>query len=571
MVFAPFAKDLSLSDSISFNKRQTDIGKSLETIQRLYSNYGEKVALLLITDGNTTEGNNYTHQNFARNLRIYPMVVGDTIPKVDLKIENINANPYTSKGNVFPTEIFSKYDGEKPVQTVCEISRNGKKIFSENLYFNKLNRSKVIKAFLKSGTVGMNHFKVLLKPIPKESNILNNKKEFAIEVLDKKVNVIVVSSIVHPDLGTLKKSLKNANGYDFRLIRPKQRYELWKEKGIFILYQPDNNFRNIFRKIQAYKKNYLIITGTKTDWSFLNSIQREISLSTSIKDTEETQPIFNSDYHNFVINNFSFLNYPPLLSQFGTLKASIPLASLFFKSINGISTDIPLMATAESQGNRRGFLFGEGIWKWRMKDYLEHKTFRIFDDLFGKFIYYLSQDNSRDRLVVDSKQFYNQGDVQIVARYFDKDYNFDDRAVMQIEMKNKDGFVQDAIMTLKKGYYKASFNSAPAGSYTYKISVKGVPNMAREGQLKVLEYNAEKQFEKADIDKLRVIAKTTNGELVFSFSQFQNTLFSSEETAKPIVKKISKPIHLLDITWLFLTLVGIFSAEWFLRKRNGLV
>ena len=57
-------------------------------------------------------------------------------------------------------------------------------------------------------------------------------------------------------------------------------------------------------------------------------------------------------------------------------------------SFDSICANVPFELTNNSfveEGNMRtAYLFGEGIWKWRMDYYLEHKNFTNFDIFIDK-------------------------------------------------------------------------------------------------------------------------------------------------------------------------------------------
>lgn len=92
-----------------------------------------------------------------------------------------------------------------------KITSGNTTIFSENLQFSPENSSKVINTTMLAESVGLKTYKVEVLPMVDEKNITNNVNNFAVEVVDEKSNVAIVSEIVHPDLGMLKKVLKPTN------------------------------------------------------------------------------------------------------------------------------------------------------------------------------------------------------------------------------------------------------------------------------------------------------------------------------------------------------------------------
>ena len=55
-----------------------------------------------------------------------------------------------------------------------------------------------------SNKLGENFYKVTVSSSLTEQNLINNTKEFSLNVLDNSINISIVSSLSHPDIGALK-------------------------------------------------------------------------------------------------------------------------------------------------------------------------------------------------------------------------------------------------------------------------------------------------------------------------------------------------------------------------------
>lgn len=76
-----------------------------------------------------------------------------------------------------------------------------------------------------------------------------------------------------------------------------------------------------------------------------------------------------------------------------------------FQKIRNTTTTDPLLAVAESDGQRHVFLLGENSWKWRMQSFATHNGFEKFDEFIGKLIFYASSNKRSERLVVQYDLF----------------------------------------------------------------------------------------------------------------------------------------------------------------------
>src|SRR5690606_24132268 len=95
-------------------------------------------------------------------------------------------------------------------------------VFSENLTFNKEHSSRLVTLTLPANTSGVHSYKAELKPLTNEKNTVNNIKNFAVEVIDRKTHVAIISDLIHPDLGTLKKAIESNEQRQASIVTPSE-------------------------------------------------------------------------------------------------------------------------------------------------------------------------------------------------------------------------------------------------------------------------------------------------------------------------------------------------------------
>ena len=130
--------------------------------------------------------------------------MGDTITYTDVSIQQLNVNKYAFLKNKFPVECILVYNGHKAIKTRFEVYSGKNLVFSEPVTFSKKNNSKILNFTLPASRIGVISYKATVVPIENEKNRVNNTKSFAVEVIDQKTNVAIVSDFYHPDLGALK-------------------------------------------------------------------------------------------------------------------------------------------------------------------------------------------------------------------------------------------------------------------------------------------------------------------------------------------------------------------------------
>ena len=565
-----FSKVLNSTDSISFNKRQTNISSTLSQISQVYKD--KTAPIILISDGNQTLGNDYSFITNAVNQPIYPLILGDSTLYSDLSIKQLNVNRYTFLKNRFPVEVILSYSGQETISTEVKIWRGNSVVYSKTVQFSDTKTSEIINTTLLANSVGVKTYRVELVPLDEEKNKVNNYQNFGVEVIDQKTNIALVYDQLHPDLGALKKSIESNEQRSVSILNPNEYISQINNFQLVILYQPNNNFNNILKEIKQRKLNTFIITGVATDYEFINNTNLKVIWDIS-NQTENFQPELNRNYSTFIVDNINFEDYPPLKSEFGGFNFLVPADVILYKTANGINTGDAMLATYDFDDMKHAMLIGEGIWRWRAQSYLDTESFTDFDNFLGKLIQYLSSNKKRSRLNLDYKSFYNGNeDVIISAQYFNKNFEFDPKASLNIILKNSEtDEVRELPLLISDTSYRADISGIEAGNYAFTVSNTSESVFA-SGSFQILDYNVEQQFLNADINRLQSLANRSKGKAFYvtEYAQIINNLLSDSRYAA--VQKSTKNIVPL-INWKIL--LGIIAlslfSEWFIRKYNGLI
>ena len=565
-----FGNTLNTLDSLSFNEQQTNIDKAFTELSQVYKNSVSPT--ILISDGNQTYGNDFEFSAKKYNQPTYPIILGDTITYVDLKIQQLNVNKYAYLKNRFPIEAVLIYNGNESVNTNFIVKSGTSTVFAQPLNFTKTDNSKIINFTLPANRVGVQSYVATLNPIATEKNTINNSKNFAVEVIDQKTKVAVVSSILHPDLGVLKKSIESNEQRSVLFLKPSELIDQINDFQLVILYQPDNNFKSVYDVLNTQNKNRFVVSGTKTDWRFLNMHAQHYTQDVTSQ-TEDYQAVLNTNYNSFIIENLDFESFPPLASSFGEPAFKVPFESLLYKKVGNIETQEPLLATFETNGRREAILFGENLWKWRAQHFVNTKSFDGFDNFIGKLVQYLASNKRKNRLDVEYESFYQgNNNVVIKAQFFNKNYEFDATANLNIIIKNK---ASDEVKTLpfilKNNNYQVDLSSLPASDYTFTVKATS-ENISKSGAFKILEYNVEQQFLNANVTKLQQVATNSKGKSYFisDYNAIFNNLLDDARYV-PIQKSTKNIVPLIDWKYLLILIALTLAIEWFLRKYNGLI
>lgn len=563
-----FAEEFQSLEKLDFKGNQSHIDGVAKNVKQLYRN--TNYPIVLFTDGNQTMGNDYVF-SFQENTSVFPLVLGDTTTVLDLKINQINVNKYAFLKNKFPVEVFLQYNGNETITSNFSIQSGNLTVHKQTVTFSKDKKAQSVIVLLNASNVGIAKYKAVISSNIKEKNTVNNAKNFAVEIIDQRSEIALISAINHPDLGALKRSIETNQQRKVSIIKPNEIKSL-QDFNVLILYQPTAAFKSIFDQNKVAQINTFVITGTATDFNFLNQIQDDLNfkMSTSKEDYLAT---FESNFNLFAQSNIGFENFPPLEHSFGVITAKNNVNTLLSARVRNVPVQNPILTFTENGSKREAYLLGENIWKWRLENHLNKKSFEDFDLFTDKIIQFLVSNASKKNLNVTYESFYNSGEsIEITAEYFNKNYEFDEKAQLTIQVTNsKTKAIKKYDLLKSTNSYRVNLDGIEAGNYSFKVTEKQ-SNTSFTGSFEVLDFEIEKQFVNPDKNRLEQLATNTNGKAYYP-NQIENLIQSliANEKYIPTQKESINKLPLIDWIWLLILAITALSFEWFIRKYNGLL
>ena len=554
--------------SLDFKGNQSNIHDVAVNLKQLNKNAFYPV--VLVTDGNQTIGNDYVF-SFHESTTVFPVVLGDTTTTFDLKINQLNANKYAFLKNKFPVEVFLQYNGNKSVSAAFSIEKNGKKISNQTINFDAKNKVQSVQILLEAHRVGLQKYKAVISSSVKEKNTYNNSKNFAVEVLDQKKEIALISDVSHPDLGAIKRAIESNAQRKVTIVKPNSINDL-KKYNVLILYQPNASFRKVFEANKNLKINTFIVTGMATDYNLLNQMQSDLEFKLTNK-KENFTTSFVPNFNLFAQSDIQFSQFPPLENPFGKITEKGSVNTLLKAKVNDIEVGNPILTFSEKGIIRNAYLLGENSWKWRMESFVLNQSYEKYDLFIDKIIQYLSTNSAKKSLLVEHESFYNSGEtIEIFAQYFNKSYELEENANLSITLTNKNiKSTKNYNFSKANNGYQAIFDGLTPGNYMFQVK-ETTSNASYNGTFEVLDFDVEKQFVNPDVSKLQQLANQNNGEIIYP-NQIEKLLqkLLQKDTYLPVEKTIIKNSPLIDSLWLLIIIVVSLTIEWFTRKYNGLI
>jgi len=256
------------------------------------------------------------------------------------------------------------------------------------------------------------------------------------------------------------------------------------------------------------------------------------------------------------------------------LKYSAGSQVLCFQSVGGIKTEYPLwLFTANEAGKRRAYVFGEGIWRWKMSEYEQKNSNELFDELVTKTVQYLASKKDISRFRVFSKSsFYENESIEWSAEFYNLSYELINDPPVSVEVLNESGKKYELEMNREGDKYFLNMGKLPPGQYSFnaKVSHKG-KEFGKSGEFSVKKLDLEYKNGRADFNLLNDMA-TKNGGQFFNINQFDDLVEALKK--QKAVKRSYEEVEVKDLIhqkWLFALLVLLIGVEWLVRKREGVI
>lgn len=570
-----------INDGFDFKNpgKQTDVSAFIQKIKDEYANRNVG-AVVLATDGIFNRGGNPLYSVSEINAPVYTVALGDSIPKRDVLISNVNYNNIVYLDDDFTIEVqvqAFQSDGEN---TALTVSQNGTKAEQQSVAINGNSFVKTIPVKLHANKIGVQKYTVQLGTLPNEMTTKNNAQTFYVEVIDGRQKVLLAAAAPHPDLGVLKEAISLNKHYEAKLALAEELNTTDPSKfDLIVLYQlPDaqNTSASFFQKVAALKKPLWYILGAQSNVNAFNQIQNQVNLVSANGSIQEVYPDFANDFTSFNLSEEDKKQYSmfdPLLMPFGRLTVNAGATPIFNQRIGKVSTQQPLLFFTNDNGLKAGYLMGEGLWRWKLSA-AEHGTGQtVLNDLISKTVQYLSvKDDKRRFKVFTSKSVYDENEsIQFNATLYNESYQPVNEAEVSLQVKNEAGKIFNYVFSKTDNGYQLDAGAMPAGNYSYVANnTLGAQKFTATGRFNINALIAEYQQTTANHQLLYTISRQSNGKLFMpgDLLKIANEILKNEDI-KTISYEDRKYDELINMKWLFGFILVLLSAEWFLRKRNG--
>jgi hypothetical protein len=573
-----FDEKANRSETPDFKGKGSAYGQMIQTV---YNNhFNDNIgALVIIGDGIYNQGENPL--NVARQLSfpVYTLGLGDTTAYRDAGITAIRTNRNAFSGNKFPVEVDIRYQGMPGQNLRFSIIHNGETIFTENIYTRESEGFRTLSTNIDAKNSGLQYYTALVETNLEERNKINNSQRFVINILENKQKILIISNGVHPDAGAIKNALESQVNYEVSLFTSEPYPADLKQYNLLIFCQIPSSAQSgrvLFEQAESSRIPKLVILGSQSHIPQYNLQVQGAGIVLQAGNMEDAQPALNKDFATFTLSENLAGNlekFPPLKVPFGRYQLDGIWNILSYQRIRNIITDRPLIAVSNRNGIKTGVIFGEGIWRWRMYNYLTEDSHTGFNELVDKLVQYLATRDNEDNFVISYKPVYQETESVIMTAEVYND-SYEPVTTPEVSLVLRDSTRQEYVFLFDRGnqFYRLDAGVLPPGDYSFdaKVELGGI-TYNESGNFAVMPVDIEMIDTEANHRLLYQLARQTGGE--FFYPEQSGLLLKSisdNSGIRPFTYYQMLLNELLNLKWLFFSIIVMLSLEWFLRKFWGI-
>lgn len=575
-----FGSEIATGIADSAVEQSTDLSAVLAYIKDNYAdqNLG---AVVLASDGIYNEGRDPRYVKGAA-AKVYTVAYGDTTKRRDISIKNVYANRIAYLGDKFVMQVdVQGYNaaGSGSRISVRKVSKSGNQsIGSQAISISSNDYFKTFDFTIDANQTGVIQYRVSVSPVSGEVNTSNNYKDIYVEVLDSRQRILLLTNAPHPDVAAIKSILTTRKNYEVTVAYAKEAPADLRRYNLAILHNLPSKTHDVSNLVDQLNKALvpqLFILGSQVDVRELNDMQSVVSINGG-GNVDEVQAELRPAFSSYILEQ-DLLNrlrsYPPLTAPFGEYKPAGTTEVVFTQRIKTVGTDYPLLAFAQQGGRKTGILAGEGLWRWRLFNYMKEKNYNVVDEFLSKAVQYLmvKDDRRKFRAAINKNIYKERESVLLEAQLFNDSYEQINAPDVFVKVIAADGKEYDFTMSRVDAYYSLDAGLFKPGQYRYIASTNyGGKKLQQEGRFSVREVQLEAYDLSARHDVLYQLADQSGGSLYYPDQLAQlSTLLTETNVVKPVLYDSVKTQSVLNFKWLFAVLFAMLALEWFLRRYYG--
>ena len=601
LAFSSEARELdvdrgTLTRTPAFDGGVTDMAQGLEALGDLLSsrNLG---SVVIATDGADNRGAG--PYDAARTLGVPVFVLGVGSPEAgtDIAIEDAVTNRISYAGESVPIEVTVSSAGFEGAETVVELSEGGVALDSKQIDLSGTGEEVRVTFRVTPSTPGVHRYSVSVPQAAGELSTANNSRVVVTTAMKGKIRVLLLAGRPSWDFGFIGRELTaDSNVTVESVVRrsgspiseiegspPRSRAELF-DYDLVVLIEPDWSEPLVSPEwLRAFARDRgggLLFAGIPRerppdDVASILPCVFDADVPSSFRDVRvrlteegESAPATRVAVDRFV--NVDVWKALPPVRTFTTSPWSARADASVLVEGYGPEGAVPILVGMRVGAGSVLAMLADGVWRWKMAG---DGAVDVYDRFVTNAARWLTARGELERVVVAAdKDVYQAGeDIGFSAQVYRGDYRLATDAEVSVSIASGEAAAPVATVDLQAAgdYYRGSVGHLPPGPYVLRAtaSLGGEDVGTATAELIVERFSLEDSETRLRPALLRRIAEETGGGYYTP-----ETLDGLPEDV-PMVwaeRTTKSEFELWNSPWLLLGFVGLMSAEWALRRKQGL-
>ncbi len=577
-------------ENLSFNEGSTNFSDILKTLNKSEKNIS---SVTLISDGVITSGNNPVFSAEKSGIPFFVVGVGDTAGRNDIEIRNVLFNEYIYAESPTTISASIRNRGFQGRTVSAALYEDNKLVEQKEI---QLTETDNINFTYTPKTGGEKKLTFTISELKGEFTFANNKRVFYIDVLDNKLNILLISGSPSPDLTFIKNSLaldENLKVSSITQIGPNRYVEkenveqkIDSAEIIFLLGFPtaETNAELLRKTADAINRKdvpYFITVTEYLDFNKLKAIEKELGFSLKrfnnrlleVLPFVSTSDIKHPLLQNNAVNPVEAWNkLPPVLQPDADFSAKPESEVLAGTRINNVPVNTPLIVARKLANKRSVAVLAKNIWRWKLQT--ASKDLDLFDRFIVNSVKWLNTKEDQKQVnITTSKKVYPSGEeVEFNGQVYDETFNPVADAEVEVVVKKDRDEYKVLLNSIGGGLYEGTFQPESPGDYTFNgTAVNDNKKIGTDGgRFNIGEVDIEMSDPSMNIEMLSGLASVTGGK--FFIAGEHQELFNIVKSINSKSSKEKTEVKELDL-WSDERLINncnsAFGDRMVYTKKNG--
>jgi len=572
-----FDYELKRNDSFELIGGSTDLGLVVDHINK---NQKFLAGSIIITDGNVTKGAQNLLNIADIQIPIHTIGVGDTIPMIDISIQEIDAPTVVVKGEDIGVNVHLSALGLVDNRINVLLYKNKNLIGSKNVHLSGGGSISDVKFIVNSNDIGENIFSVNATVLKDEINIDNNKRDFTVTVLKDRYRVALITGSPNFNTVPIKRIITEIPRIELdHYTQNKEQFVpsinlFWSTPYELIIL---DNFpveplsykwqQILGKKIISQRSGLFIFAGPNTNVKSFETVSPLVHAENfEYRNSDQVNWHLTKDELNDIsINNIELIDLPPItpMLHFQLGKNHRPLA--YYDN-----TENPVIYIGEEDELRFGIWtssdFFNGYFKLTNsdnKDLMQTNMSEIFS-------WILKMGGSEDLYFRFNKDIYQQGEeIKLIGTHYSNDFK---------DISSMSGFVHltDSENDESKhefrfdpvnNMWKVEILAGKPGNYNYEIILENNNQIRKQNGTFIID-KSQIELNNVSLNKriISEISSITNGN-VYNWNTRADII--NEMSNKKLNDIIVKAAKLNENYYLLILIIILLTIEWYIRRLIG--